>query len=110
MRYLLKFNGAGFIVEKNSGYVDSPYFSDRDTLILSLELLKEYIRKYSVFYVKEENYYKYTSLTFRIDDRISIYIGLTKYTIYIDETDDYITPEKDINYVHSLIDTFATYL
>ena len=108
----LKFDKSGFLIEKDSETSPRfPYFKDKETLKSSLELLKEHIKKHERFFVNESIYsHSYYVLNYIINDKIYIHLGFSKYVVSLEEYDDYITPERDINYVHSLIDTFYSYL
>lgn len=108
----LKFNESGFLVEKDSEYFPClPYFTDKKTLKSSMNLLKEHIKKHERFFIDESiDSRTYYVLNYIINDKIYIHLGFSKYVVSLEEYDDHITPERDINYVHSLIDTFYSYL
>jgi hypothetical protein len=108
----LKFNECGFLIEKDSEcFPCLPYFTDMKTLKSSLDLLKEHIKKHKRFFVDERrDRVSYHALNYKIDSLIYIHIGLHRYVVSLEETDDYITPERDINYVYRLIDSFTSCL
>ena len=108
----LKFNESGFLIEKESELFPSlPYFTDMKTLKSSLDLLKEHIKKHKRFFVDERaDPRSYHVLNYRIDSIIYIHIGIYRYLVSLEERDDYVTPERDINYVYRLIDSFASCL
>ena len=108
----LKFNESGFlIVDEDEVAPTLPYFSDKETFKSSLELLKEHIKKHERFFVDYRMESKFfNALNYIIDDKIYIHIGLHRYVVSLEEIDDHITPEKDIEYVYRLIDSFYSCL
>ena len=107
--YSLKFFDWGFIIDGRdySAYKKYSQYESNGSIIRAIDLLKEVISRYEVFYVRRS---KWEPSSFSINyhhsfEHLVIEIGDTIYSVDFEEQEK--SSKKDIKYVLKLIDKFS---